>query len=262
MSSRKALLIGINYIGSSNALNGCVNDILNVKNFLTTEFAMKEEEIVMLNEANPSLMPTRANILKYIAWLVKDAKPSSRLFLHYSGHGTNIADTSGDENDHRDECIVPVDYDSAGFIVDDELRKCLIDVLPAGCQLFTIFDCCHSGTMFDLKYNYLFKSTDQFNTYQVILEKHVKDTACNVTMLSGCLDDQTSADAYINRKPQGAMTYSFLAAYRRLRGAGKRMTCQNLMKILHLYINEGQYTQFPKMSTGKLINLNTPISFM
>lgn len=260
--SRKALLIGINYIGTSNALNGCINDILNIKNFLTTDFAMKDSEIVMLNEGNPSLIPTRANIMKYVEWLVKDATSTSRLFLHYSGHGTYISDTGGDENDRRDECIVPVDYNSGGLITDDELRSCLIDALPAGCKLFTIFDCCHSGTMFDLKYNYLFKSTDQFNTYQINLEKHVKDTLCDVTMISGCLDDQTSADAYINRKPQGAMTYSFLSAYKRLQGAGKKLTCQNLMKLLHLYIKEGQYTQFPQLSTGKLINLNTPISFM
>lgn len=260
--SRKALLIGINYIGSANALNGCVNDILNMKNFLTTEFNMKDEDIIMLNEANPALVPTRANIIKYINWLTADATANSRLFFHYSGHGTNIADNNGDENDRRDECIVPVDYDKNGLIVDDELRLHLVDVLPEGCQLFTIFDCCHSGTMFDLKYNYLLKPTDDFNTYQIILEKRCQDTKCNVTMLSGCLDDQTSADAYINRKPQGAMTYSFLAAYKRLRAAGKRLTCQNLMKLLHLYIKEGEYTQFPKLSTGKLINLNSPISFM
>lgn len=33
---KRALLIGINYFGSANALNGCINDVKNVKEFLIT----------------------------------------------------------------------------------------------------------------------------------------------------------------------------------------------------------------------------------
>jgi hypothetical protein len=39
---KRALLIGINYIGSSNQLNGCINDVANIKSFLIQRFDFKE----------------------------------------------------------------------------------------------------------------------------------------------------------------------------------------------------------------------------
>jgi hypothetical protein len=37
MPRRKALIIGINYFGSSHQLNGCVNDAKNIRNFLVQD---------------------------------------------------------------------------------------------------------------------------------------------------------------------------------------------------------------------------------
>jgi len=34
MPRRKALIIGINYFGSKHQLNGCINDAMNIRNFL------------------------------------------------------------------------------------------------------------------------------------------------------------------------------------------------------------------------------------
>jgi hypothetical protein len=39
-------------------------------------------------------------------------------------------------------------------ITDDELKKVLCATLPAGCILYAIFDCCHSGTIVDLHFAY------------------------------------------------------------------------------------------------------------
>jgi len=262
--SRKALLIGINYVGTSSALRGCINDVLNIREFLINEFKMEEDEIIMLTEAAGSndLKPTHANILKYIKWLVNDAKNGDKLFFHYSGHGTHIRDYSGDENDNQDECICPLDYSKAGLITDDVLRQVLVDVLPKGCNLFGLFDCCHSGTILDLKYNYLFNSNPSQNTYNTQIEKKSKDTKADVILLSGCLDNQTSADAWIDRKSQGAMTYSFLKTYYNLKEKNKTVNCQRLMKDLNVYIKRSRFTQIPKLSTGNMLNLNSKIVIM
>jgi hypothetical protein len=39
---KRALLIGINYFGSPNQLNGCINDVHNIKGFLIQRFGFKE----------------------------------------------------------------------------------------------------------------------------------------------------------------------------------------------------------------------------
>jgi len=259
--TRKALLIGINYIGTSSALNGCINDVLNIRQFLKDEFQMEDKDMILLTEASgsPALYPTKANILKYMNWLVKDAVAGDKLFIHYSGHGTNIRDTSGDENDNRDECICPLDYSSSGLIVDDDLYKILVEPLPKGCQLFGIFDCCHSGTILDLKYNYIFNGNASQDSYNVLVERKAGSCKATVTMVSGCLDNQTSADAWIDKKSQGALTYSFLKTYRYLKEKNKSVTCQRLMKDLNVFIKRSRYHQIPQLSTSNLINLSQKI---
>ena len=37
------------------------------------------------DQQNPMSQPTKANILRAMHWLVKDAKPNDSLFFHYSG---------------------------------------------------------------------------------------------------------------------------------------------------------------------------------
>lgn len=87
-------------------------------------------------------------------WLVSGAKSGDSLFLHYSGHGGHQQDTDGDEADGQDETLIPVDYETAGQIVDDELHPILVQNLPPGVRLTAIMDCCHSGSVLDLPYTY------------------------------------------------------------------------------------------------------------
>lgn len=254
--TRKALLIGINYTGSEYALHGCINDVNNIKTFLMTEYGLQEEDIMVLTDET-DLKPTRQSILDSIDWLTNGATSTSRLFLHYSGHGTSLKNVTNSESDGMDECICPVDYMESGFIADDELRVRLVDKLPSGSNLFSIFDCCHSGTILDLKYNYLFSSVPARTEYRMTLQRTTKVTKANVTLLSGCLDNQTSADAYLDSLPQGAMTYSFLKAYALLKKNNKAITCKQLMKTLNTCISK--FTQKPKVSTGRSSNLSQQI---
>lgn len=53
-----------------------------------------------------------------------------------------------------DETLIPVDYQKAGHIVDDEVHDVLVRGLPAGVRLTGIMDCCHSESILDLPYVY------------------------------------------------------------------------------------------------------------
>lgn len=153
---RKALLIGINYFGSKNQLRGCINDVRNMYNFLTQRYGYKAEDIVMLTDDNNELVrvPTRANMIRAMQWLVKDARANDALFFHYSGHGGQTPDQDGDEEDGMDDVIYPVDFEMAGQIIDDEMHAIMVAPLQSGVRLTALFDSCHSGTVLDLPYTY------------------------------------------------------------------------------------------------------------
>ena len=153
---RKALLIGINYIGSKNALRGCINDAHNIFNYLTTYCGYRPEDIVMLTDDQREMVkiPLKENIIRAMQWLVKDAQPNDALFFHYSGHGGQTKDLDGDEEDGMDDVIYPVDFESVGPLIDDTMHDIMVKSLPQGARLTALFDSCHSGTVLDLPYTY------------------------------------------------------------------------------------------------------------
>ncbi|KAI1333215.1 caspase domain-containing protein [Xylariaceae sp. FL0255] len=153
---RKALLIGINYLGQKEELRGCINDTRNVSNFLMERYNYKREDMIILtdDQHDPILQPTKANILRAMQWLINGARPNDALFLHYSGHGGQTEDLDGDEEDGYDEVIYPVDFKRAGHIVDDQIHDIVVRPLVAGVRLTAIFDSCHSGSVLDLPYVY------------------------------------------------------------------------------------------------------------
>ena len=57
--------------------------------------------------------------------------------------------------DGYDETLVPLDYDTAGQIRDDDLFLTLVGKMPKGVQLTSVMDCCHSGTVLDLPFTFV-----------------------------------------------------------------------------------------------------------
>ncbi|KAI9202398.1 caspase domain-containing protein [Polychytrium aggregatum] len=155
---KKALLIGINYIGSKHELKGCINDIKNIQSWLLKRDPAYGEHLVVLRDdhENPVHHPTRNNIINAMRWLALDTAPGDRLFFHYSGHGSTAPshDSLEDEPTGLDETMVPVDFTTNGFIIDDDIHDILCKPIASGVQLVAFVDCCHSGTIFDLPYTY------------------------------------------------------------------------------------------------------------
>lgn len=164
--THRAVMIGINYVGAEQGeLSGCHNDALNMKNYIMKVHGFDEENIVVLLDDGEHESPTKDNILAAIAKVAGETQPGDALFIHYSGHGTKVADSSGDETDKNDEAIVPVDYNEVGLVMDDDLYEALVKPLPKGAHAVCLFDCCHSGTILDLPY--VFKADGQFTQMEV-----------------------------------------------------------------------------------------------
>ncbi|KAF9205291.1 Ca(2+)-dependent cysteine protease [Haplosporangium sp. Z 27] len=287
---KRAVLIGINYIGHKNQLHGCVNDTAVMKDFLLDVAKFPQENIRVLtdDQVGTAWMPTRENIINNLKWLIHDAKQNDSYFLHYSGHGGLVRDLDGDETDGKDDCIFPLDHVENGVIIDDELHELLVKHLPPGVRLTVVFDCCHSGSALDLPYMYtesgfvrgscayqslgydivskgfdpevikeieirykkMKAEEDEFNR-----QVRLKAAKADVIMFSGCQDDQTSADVSIMRgtskSSNGAMTHAFTSCIR-------EHPDQSYVEMLaHLRQNmKGKYAQKPQLSSSRKVDPN------
>lgn len=101
--ARRALLIGINYVGQQGQLSGCHNDVNNIKKYLIKHQGFLEKDMLILMDDGRHHQPTRANIMNGLDRVSQYSKAGDVVFIHYSGHGGRIRDTSGDEADGYDE---------------------------------------------------------------------------------------------------------------------------------------------------------------
>lgn len=103
-------------------------------------------------QTDPYKIPTKHNIRMAMYWLLQGCQPGDSLVFHYSGHGAQQRSYSGDEVDGMDETLCPLDFETQGMIVDDEINAALVRPLPHGAKLHALIDACHSGTALDLPF--------------------------------------------------------------------------------------------------------------
>ena len=248
LSNKKALLIGINYNGTSSQLNGCINDINSIGTILTEKYAFKS--ITKITDETTQ-KPTRDVILASFAQFLASGVEGDLLFFSFSGHGSSTLDRNKDETNGNDEMIITSDLKG---ILDDELKALIQTNLKKNVTLFALFDCCFSGTVLDLKYQYLDSLANDAST----VNNNDAETIGNVIMISGCNDEQTSADAYIDKKYQGAMTWAFISAITSL---ATKPSWRDLLVNMRDKLNTSQFTQLPQLSSGCFIDINKVVCF-
>ncbi|KAI0318169.1 caspase domain-containing protein [Amylostereum chailletii] len=162
-AQRRALLIGICYGQGQKSsefkkLNGPHRDVGRFRKMLIDVHHYRKEDIVVMidrqepgHSTPPHLVPTKENMVRELHRLVEGAERSDRFVFVFSGHSDqqeqSLADNDQPEEDDRDEVIITSDGET---IVDNDLRRWLVEPLPAGSGLTAIIDSCHSGTMLDL----------------------------------------------------------------------------------------------------------------
>lgn len=244
INKKAALLIGINYQGTINELGGCENDIYDMKAKLIVNYGILEEDILVLTEKETK-QPTYANIIYGINWLVeKNRQGYKNIWFQYSGHGYYKKDKNGDELDGKDECLVTVD---TKFITDDVLKTNLVNRMSDDVNMICIMDCCHSGTIMDLKYKYKRRGLCE-------LQYNDRDGK-NIISVSGCRDDQTSADAWFSNKWNGALTKKLMSVLER---SNYSITNMNLLSELQTELSNDRFTQRPVITASRRLTENTP----
>jgi len=285
MPRRTALLVGINYNNNPDAtLNGCYNDVVNVAQYLRTVLGYAAASVSVLTDGNrgptgsgtaSALPPTRQNILAGMSALVAGMVAGDEAFFHFSGHGTLVRDTNGDETTGLDSCLCPLDYNApastgGGVITDDEIRALLVNKVPRGARLYVILDCCHNGTGCDVRFKYedfsillrppSARTAAIWRTQQkAFANPKYTETAGEVFMISGSRDEQTSADAYINNAFAGALTYAIFAILRANQAAIRTYSWSSLLRDVRHFMRVNRYSQIPQLMTGQLITPARPV---
>jgi metacaspase-1 len=261
----KALLVGINnYPG--NELHGCVNDITDMANFLNQKCHFAMGDIRLLTDARA----TTQGIRERLNWLINDAKTGDRLFFHYSGHGAQKATRNPKaEVDGLDEVICPVDFDwtDEHMIRDKEFHKLFAHV-PAGVEFVWVSDSCHSGDLTRAFRMAKGKNKDKIKTIlppadldwrlRTAAQSKIKaltvngsTKALNLALISGCKSSQTSADAYIKGRYNGALTYYLLNELKKAGGLAKDLKA--VVKNVNTALRKGRYTQEPQLEGNPTI---------
>ena len=241
----RALLVGINRYQAP--LRGCVNDVENMRRLLTEHCGFSVLQVRTLVDERA----TKQRIMDSLSLMIEQAQPGDHLVFHFSGHGSQVPDTEGDEPDAMDEILCPHDFDWTPdrYITDDEMHD-VCALLDPGATLDVILDSCHSGTMLRVPWDV----TPRFIPYPGQMPQMDDDKKVvrmmqghgflNIALFSGCMDNQTSADAYINKQHQGAMTWAFCKNVSRFDGGKDR---QQLIQNLQYELEYKGYQQTPEL---------------
>lgn len=264
--AKKAVVVGINYPGTSYALKGCVNDALAMQKLLKSHFGFQNIKLLLDGDA------TASKIKNALKSMVLDAKSGDILFFHYSGHGSQVPDNKDAdyEPDGLDEIICPVDLNWADKMIRDDELKQIFDKLPAGVNLTVVLDSCNSGGGLDqlneykplggaskreisIAGKYLPPPPEiaavvaklKFKKVRTLTSRDIDKVGL---LISGCETNQTSADAYINGKYMGAATYMCIEV---LKSHSFTCTYKQLVDDMNQQMVKHKFTQRPELNGSK-----------
>lgn len=203
---KSALCIGINDYGGQADLNGCVNDAIGWMDVLA--HLGFDVRVLLDGEA------TRKSILDILKNMVGYASSGDVIVMTYSGHGTQVPDQSGDEEDYYDEAL----YVRDGVLLDDQLRE-ILNQIPEGVAVYIILDSCFSGTATRYASPYTegvkerfikLESTPKLTPELKRTGKFLQEFQMQELLLTGSSDSEYSYDAYFDGMYYGAMSYNAL----------------------------------------------------
>ncbi len=124
-------------------------DVPLVKNMLTS--CGYTDVVTLINKE-----ATKVGILTAFENLSKRCKKGDIVYIHFSGHGQQVTDVNGDEDDGWDEAWIPYDamyaysktYKGEKHLIDDEITILLSNIknrIGTSGKLLVVVDACHSG---------------------------------------------------------------------------------------------------------------------
>lgn len=245
----KALLVGINhYPHPENELYGCVNDIMDMHEFIAiTNPVYSLDNITILKNQQA----TKQNIKAQLLWLIDDISVGDQILFHYSGHGAQLPSLQHAlEKDGKDEIICPYDFDwTPDTTFRDKEFAAIFKQIPEGVHFVWVSDSCHAGDLSkvaihqhpSLKYR-VFSPHDALKTNtstSTLSHGHFEGA-----LLSACGENQLSADALIDNRYNGAFTFYLL---KNLKKHGTQIPMKTLIQMVQKELEQNGFDQSPQI---------------
>ena len=274
MPTLHALLVAINeYPNPRHALNGCVNDLKAMQQYLETHCERSSTELNCLMLTDDAA--TRQAVIEGFD-LFQQAQPGETCLFFYAGHGAQWASPEAfwwTEPDRYNESLVLYDSREAGGrdLMDKELSYLLWKAThERNLHFVAITDCCHSGTItrlmdeevVPLKERRIEKvdtavpiedylGIEHYNGY----EKYVREGTGEVAPprgdyihLSASRANQTAKEVKAKGEPRGAFSY-FLGAT--LRITAGQISYAELLQRISIYLQQHVREQNPQLEALK-----------
>ena len=238
MATHRALLLAINhYKLKINELDGCLNDQSDLEAAL-----LKIHSDYLITKLSDSGV-TVNNVKEALAKVINDSQPNDTLLIHYSGHGTRIPC-------RNDGIVEENQYDEALFLYDDclihnDIHNILLQ-LKDNVKCLVLLDACFSGSAtrsIDDIINKMgrFILNEKHESLHVRRSEMFKYPDMKWMTIAGCGDDQTSADACINNRYNGAFTYFALKTL------NSKYNIEKWYSEIRKYLPSSEYSQHPKI---------------
>jgi len=241
-----ALCMGINeYPDPRNRLSGCVNDATDWSTLLGGTYGFNVKTLL-------DSQVTSRNFMEIFGNYLSESKAGDYIVATYSGHGSNVPDNNGDEEDGRDECICLYDR----FFIDDEIRDLFKKINPEATLVF-ISDSCHSGTVTRAFLNAMGDGNERLIPRYMPPEDNIEAGEIKVSkvqntifypeqdmkeiLIAGCTPTEFSYDARINGRNNGAMTAYAITVLKQ----NPTITFADFYAKLRVYLPSGSYPQTP-----------------
>jgi len=223
------------------------------------------ENIVVLSDdpacakaCNAIGKPTQLNIKKAMRDLALKSGTGSLQFMLYSGHGGNIPGTGEDHETEvssksgrkRDQALIPIDHKEQkvagdkdyGCVRDNWILEKFVMAMDPDSTLVFIADCCHSGTIADLPYEYCLEPSAHTKRVSPLIPK------CDTFVFSGCRDAQCSQD--FGSRVGGALTSNLLPMLSGWASSfGGNPPVQDILNRLRSKVQQRAKTQTPVISS-------------
>ncbi|KAF5620223.1 metacaspase-1A [Fusarium sp. NRRL 52700] len=287
-SSRWALMIGINYYPNDRHLHGSVDDVSDIRAYLEQHSATairssvltatvpKDHQSTKDPPEAPDERPTRANVLKQLRLIIDSAKPGDHIYIHFSGHGTQLpSDGNVGETGFGELGLVLYDNGEHGvsYFRGRFLAQALNRMVDKGLIVTVVLDCCFSGAVTRgdrvraMEYDPLLDGAyaDQERECKEALGIPGRDASIGrdwlvnpegYTIITACGPHEKAMEVLVNKsQKRGALTHHLLKALTTMAKVKEPMTHQSLHETVVSIMQASGCSQTP-MRYG-----NTHLSF-
>ena len=276
-----ALLVGIDEYLNVSPLQGCVNDITAIKEYLEGRVDTDGYQLHLRTLLNKDA--TRQAVIDGFRQHLCQAGSEDVVFFYYAGHGSQEEAPEEFwtiEPDRLNETLVCYDSRSQGGwdLADKEMAKLIAEVAQKNPQITIIMDCCHSssGTRGDIEADtaerkapidrrkrpldsFIFSNKD---AEQLLTERSLTKNPTGWTLprakhifLAACRDRETAKEYNGGGQRRGAFSYFLLDTLKKANGS---LTYRDLFKRTNALVRSKVAAQSPQLEATVLDDLEQP----